>query len=235
MILLDWWVVLSLKQGALWAWDPDLKEDRASWFWCLCGETEVCKFRKNWICCSAKVSLVTSLVVHRVKNLSTMRETWVWSQGQEDPLEKGMAIHCSTLAYRIPWTEEPEELQSVDTTERLAVSLSLSVNVLPLQSESTTGPIPGNCKQIGRLPGNRQDVSQETDRTPSRKQTGRPLGNRQDVPQETDRTPPRKQAGCHQETGCPPGNRQGAPQETYRMHPRKQDIPQETNRTPSRK
>ena len=36
-----------------------------------------------------------------------MQETWVWSLGWEDPLEKGMMTHCSILAWRIPWTEEP--------------------------------------------------------------------------------------------------------------------------------
>ena len=41
-----------------------------------------------------------------VKNLPAMRETWVGSPGQEDPLEKGMAIHSSILARRIPWTED---------------------------------------------------------------------------------------------------------------------------------
>ena len=44
--------------------------------------------------------------------------TWVLSLGQEDPLEKGMAIHSSIIAWRIPWTEEPRGLQS-DTTEEL--------------------------------------------------------------------------------------------------------------------
>ena len=41
-----------------------------------------------------------------------MSETWVWSLGQEDPLEEGMATHSSILAWEIPWTEEPGELQS---------------------------------------------------------------------------------------------------------------------------
>ena len=48
-----------------------------------------------------------------VKNLSAMQETWVQSLGQEDPLEKGMAPHSSILAWRIPWTEEDDRLQSV--------------------------------------------------------------------------------------------------------------------------
>ena len=47
----------------------------------------------------------TSLVVQMVKHLSTMRETWVRSLGWEDPLEKEMAIHSSTLAWKIPWTD----------------------------------------------------------------------------------------------------------------------------------
>ena len=54
-----------------------------------------------------------------VKCLSTMLETWVRSLGWEDPLEKAMATHSSTLAWKIPWTEEPGGLQStgLDTTE----------------------------------------------------------------------------------------------------------------------
>ena len=48
-----------------------------------------------------------------VKYLSTMREIRIQSLGWEDPLEKEMATHFSTLAWRIPWTEEPGMLQSV--------------------------------------------------------------------------------------------------------------------------
>ena len=47
------------------------------------------------------------LVAQMVKNLPAMEDTWVRSLDQEDPLEKGMATHPSTLAWRIPWTEEP--------------------------------------------------------------------------------------------------------------------------------
>ena len=50
----------------------------------------------------------TSLVAQMVKRLSTTRETWVQSLGWEDHLEKGMATHSSILAWRIPWTEEPD-------------------------------------------------------------------------------------------------------------------------------
>ena len=52
----------------------------------------------------------SSLVTQTEKNLPAVQETWVWSLGQENPLEKGMAIHSSILAWRIPWTEEPGEL-----------------------------------------------------------------------------------------------------------------------------
>ena len=52
-----------------------------------------------------------SLVAQMVKNLPAVRVPWVQSLGQEDPLEKEMAIHSSILAWRIPWTEEPGGLQ----------------------------------------------------------------------------------------------------------------------------
>ena len=68
--------------------------------------------------------LTASLVAQMAKRLPAMRETWVLFLGQEDPLEKEMAIHSSTLAWKIPWKEEPDRLQSVgrkesDMTERL--------------------------------------------------------------------------------------------------------------------
>ena len=55
----------------------------------------------------------TSLVVQMVKRLSTMQETQVRSLGWEDPLQKEMAIHSSTIAWKISWTEEPGRLQSM--------------------------------------------------------------------------------------------------------------------------
>ena len=63
-----------------------------------------------------------------VKHLPTMRETPILSLGQEDPLEKEMATHSSTLAWKIPWTEKPGRLQSMGS-QRVghdgATSLSL--------------------------------------------------------------------------------------------------------------
>ena len=55
----------------------------------------------------------TSLVAQTVKSLPTMQETGVQSLGREDPLEKGMATHSSTLAWKIPWMEEAGKLQSM--------------------------------------------------------------------------------------------------------------------------
>ena len=69
-------------------------------------------------------------MAQRLKCLPAMRETWVQSMGQEDPLEKEMATHSSILAWRIPWTEEPGGLQSTGS-QRVghdrATSLSLSL------------------------------------------------------------------------------------------------------------
>ena len=50
-----------------------------------------------------------------VKNMPAMQETCVRSLGWEDPLEKEMATHSSTLVWRIPWTEEPGGLQSMES------------------------------------------------------------------------------------------------------------------------
>ena len=61
-----------------------------------------------------------SLVAQRVKHLPVMWKTQVQSLGWEDPLEKGMATHSSILARRIPWTEEPGELQSMGVTKSRA-------------------------------------------------------------------------------------------------------------------
>ena len=56
----------------------------------------------------------SSLVAQMVKNPPAMQETWIQSLGPEDRLEKGMATHSSILAWRIPQTEEPRQLQSMD-------------------------------------------------------------------------------------------------------------------------
>ena len=75
---------------------------------------------------------LASLVAQRLKHLPGMRETQVRSLGQEDPLEKEMATHSSTLAWRIPWTEEPGRLQSMGSRRvghDWATSLSLFTKI----------------------------------------------------------------------------------------------------------
>ena len=69
-----------------------------------------------------------SLLAQTVKNLSAMQETQVWPLAWEDLLEKGMAMHSSILAWRIPWTKEPGGLhpwgrKESDKIEQLTLSL----------------------------------------------------------------------------------------------------------------
>ena len=65
---------------------------------------------------------LTSLVAQTVKRLRTMWETRVQSLGREDLLEKEMATHSSTLAWKIPWTEEPGRLQSMGSQSQTRLS-----------------------------------------------------------------------------------------------------------------
>ena len=69
------------------------------------------------------------MMAEMAKNLPAMQETNIQSLSQEDPLDKGMATHSSILAWKIPWTGEPDRLQSMglqrlDRTEQLTLSLS---------------------------------------------------------------------------------------------------------------
>ena len=57
-----------------------------------------------------------------VKGLSTMQETGVRALAREDPLEKEMAIHSRTIAWRIPWTKEPGRLQAMGSQNRTQLS-----------------------------------------------------------------------------------------------------------------
>ena len=64
----------------------------------------------------------SSLVAQRLKHLPAMRDTWVRSLGQEDPLENEMTTHSSILAWRIPWVEESGGLQSMGSQSRTRLS-----------------------------------------------------------------------------------------------------------------
>ena len=87
-----------------------------------------------WSCHVWYVALIllgitwVSLVAQRLKRLPPMLQTWVWSLGQEDPLEKEMVTHSSILAWRIPWMEKPHRLQSMKSqTVRHDWATSLSL------------------------------------------------------------------------------------------------------------
>ena len=76
-----------------------------------------------------------SLVPQMVKNLPAMQETRVWSLGQEDALEQGMATHSSGLAWRIPWTEDPggrspQNHKELDTTELLTHIINQKISFI---------------------------------------------------------------------------------------------------------
>ena len=64
-------------------------------------------------------NITTLVAAQTVNRLPTMRETQVQSLGQEDLLEKAMATHSSTLAWKIPWTEEPEKKKKKEEPGRL--------------------------------------------------------------------------------------------------------------------
>ena len=114
----------------------------------------------------------TSLVAQMVKSLPTMRKTWVWSLGWEDPLEKELATYSSTLSWKIPGDGDgqgslascsPRGCKELDTTERLNwTALSIEhlgdsvVKNLPANAEYARGlgSIPGSGRSPGERNGN---------------------------------------------------------------------------------
>ena len=69
-----------------------------------------------------------------VKNLPAMRETHVRSLGREDPLKKGVATRSSILAWRIPWTEEPGRLQSLEEQKNQVTEQEQQLTIIPFFS-----------------------------------------------------------------------------------------------------
>ena len=80
----------------------------------------------------------TSLVAQMVKHLPTTWETWVRSLGQEDPLEKEMATHSSTLGWKIPWMEEPGKLLRVAKTQTRLSNFTFTFHFHALEKEMAT-------------------------------------------------------------------------------------------------
>ena len=78
-------------------------------------------------------------MAQRLKRLPGIQETWVQSLGQEDPLEKEMAPHSSTLAWKIPWMEEPGRLQSMGL-QRVGHGGATSLSLSALKLEDLTAP-----------------------------------------------------------------------------------------------
>ena len=87
-------------------------------------------------------------------NLSAVQETWVWSLGQEDPLEKGMEIHSSILAWRIPWTVKPDGLQSMGW-QRVGNDWAINTFTFTFHLGKSLGTcLNSSCKQMNELQNN---------------------------------------------------------------------------------
>ena len=82
-------------------------QENKLYFYILAKNNQKIKFKKQ---CHLKSD---DSVVKNPLPMQEVQEMWIQFLGQEDPLEKEMATHSSILAWRIPWTEEPGELQSV--------------------------------------------------------------------------------------------------------------------------
>ena len=100
-----------------------------------------------------------SLVAQMVKSLPTMRETWVQFLDWEDPLEKETAAHSSTLAWEIPWTEEPGGLQSMGSQRRTRlrdyhhiyyIYLRVDVCIICASQVAPSGKEPAQCRRLTR-------------------------------------------------------------------------------------
>ena len=109
------WVQPSPWTFSIFSYPSDLASLRTQKALCLSPAREA---REDLVKFSERISLVAQIV----KSLPAMQETWVLSLGQEDLLEKEMATHYSILAWRIPWTEEPGEPQSMGLQSRTLIS-----------------------------------------------------------------------------------------------------------------
>ena len=114
----DWATSLSLFTFTHWrrkrqptpVFLPGESQGRWSLMGCRLGSDKV---GHDWSNLAAAAAALTSLKCGKEPACQCRRlgEKWVWSLGQEDPMKEGIATHSSILAWRIPWTEEPGELQ----------------------------------------------------------------------------------------------------------------------------
>ena len=113
--------------------------------------------------------LTVSLVAQLVKNLPAVWETWVRFLGWEDPPEKEMAPHSSTLAWKIPWMEEPGRLQTIGS-RRVRHDRATSLSLFPFMHwrrkwQPTLVFLPGDSQGRGSLVGCRLWGRTESDTT----------------------------------------------------------------------
>ena len=114
---------------------------------------------------SSPSAIGASLVAQMVKCLPAMWETQVRSLGQEDPLEKGMVTHSSTLAWKIPWTEGPGRLQSIGSQRvrhdwsNLACMQALNLFLYFLSLKASTASFHLKFELLGSLKGTFWDES----------------------------------------------------------------------------
>ena len=112
------------------------------WFLLHGLEGTFCTSGKSWIC----------LVAQTVKCLPTMWQTWLRSLGREDPLEKERAPHSSTLAWKIPWMEEPGRLQSMGSQSQIRLSnFTSALQGALLRSKSQARPVIPSLPGTGHL------------------------------------------------------------------------------------
>ena len=115
-------VTISFSRGSSWPMDGTPSPTLAGGFF-----TTEPPGKPLTMCITVYIKMLSalraSLVAQLVKNPPAMLETWVWSLGWEDSLEKGTATHSSILVWRIPWTVESMGSQRVNVTEWLSLSV----------------------------------------------------------------------------------------------------------------
>ena len=111
------------------------------------------------------VSFEFTMVAWTVQNLSATQESPVRSLGQEDPLEEGMATHSSILAWRVPWKEEPDGLQSMGlqsirhdwAANTFTMTYGASKVALVVKNPSANA---GDARNVGSIPGSGRSLGQ---------------------------------------------------------------------------